>query len=164
MAWDSSGTQQTDRAVGDARTRNDFAAIDAALEGLVDAAAAGDLAARDELLRLIDRHRLALGAIRKMLIDEGDVEDAMQSTLLAVSRGITSFEPRSRFTTWRYRIAEREPRQVLPRHKRVPLPGGEHHSAPPHRAPQPTLQRAASATVRTVLRVRRALPVRARAR
>lgn len=129
MAWDSSGTQQTDRAVGDARTRNDFAAIDAALEGLVDAAAAGDLAARDELLRLIDRHRLALGAIRKMLIDEGDVEDAMQSTLLAVSRGITSFERRSRFTTWLYRIAEREALQVLRRNKRVTRPEGEDLSA-----------------------------------
>lgn len=125
MAWDPAAWQLLDREIGSARARSDFAGIDAALAPLVDTAAAGDPVALDALLRLVDRHRLALGAVRKLLIDEGDVADAMQATLLAVSRGITSFERRSRFTTWLYRIAEREALQVLRRNKRVTRPEGE---------------------------------------
>jgi RNA polymerase sigma-70 factor (ECF subfamily) len=114
-----------DAEVAAARSRNDFAAIDRALSTVVDEAAAGDQEALGVLLHVIDRQRLAAGPVRKILIDEGDVEDAMQNTLLAVSRGITSFERRSRFTTWLYRIAEREALQVLRRGKRVTRPEGE---------------------------------------
>jgi len=64
-----------------------------------------------------------------MLIDEGDVQDAMQNTLMAVSRGISSFERRSRFTTWLYRVAEREALQILRRNKRVTSPQGDDLSA-----------------------------------
>ncbi|MEZ5250191.1 MAG: RNA polymerase sigma factor [Ilumatobacteraceae bacterium] len=59
-----------------------------------------------------------------MLIDEGDVEGALQNTLVAVTRGIGSFEGKSRFTTWLYRIAEREALQVLRKNKRVTTPDG----------------------------------------
>ena len=97
------------QAVAEARARNDFAAIDAALAEVVDRAAAGDQRELAFLLEVIDQHRLALGAVRKMLIDEGDVHDALQHTLMAVHKSIGTFERRSRFTTWLYRIAEREP-------------------------------------------------------
>lgn len=120
------GTQlRVDAEVAAARGRGDFPAIDHAVADVVDAATNGDPAALDFLLRLIDKHRLALAPVRKMLIDEGDVEDAMQSTLMAVTRGITSFERRSRFTTWLYRVAEREALQVLRRNRRVTQPDGE---------------------------------------
>ena len=125
MAVDASTRTRVDGEVATARARNDFPAIDAALADIVDAAAQGDRDALDFLLQIIDRHRLALAAVRKMLIDEGDVQDAMQSTLMAVSRGIGSFERRSRFTTWLYRVAEREALQVLRRNKRVTRPEGE---------------------------------------
>ena len=46
----------------------------------------------------------------------------MQNTLLSVHRSISSFERRARFTTWLYRIAEREALQVLRRNKRVAVP------------------------------------------
>ena len=125
MAVDASTRTRVDGEVATARARNDFPAIDAALADIVDAAAQGDRDALDFLLQIIDRHRLALAAVRKMLIDEGDVQDAMQSTLLAVTRGIGSFERRSRFTTWLYRVAEREALQTLRRNKRVTRPEGE---------------------------------------
>jgi RNA polymerase sigma-70 factor, ECF subfamily len=120
------GTQsRVEAEVAAARSRNDFPAVDRAVADVVDAAADGDRASLDFLLRLIDRHRLALAPVRKMLIDEGDVEDALQNTLVAVTRGIGSFERRSRFTTWLYRVAEREALQVLRKNKRVTRPEDE---------------------------------------
>jgi RNA polymerase sigma-70 factor (ECF subfamily) len=125
MVLDAGTRTRVDGEVAAARARNDFPAIDAALADTVDLAAQGDRDALDFLLQMIDRHRLALAAVRKMLIDEGDVQDAMQSTLMAVARAIGSFERRSRFTTWLYRVAEREALQVLRRNKRVTRPEGE---------------------------------------
>jgi RNA polymerase sigma-70 factor, ECF subfamily len=124
MTIDAGTQHRVDAEVAAARGRSDFPAIDQALVEVVGAAAAGDAAALDFLLRIIDKHRLALAPVRKMLIDEGDVDDAMQSTLMAVSRGITSFEGKSRFTTWLYRVAEREALQVLRRNRRVTQPDG----------------------------------------
>jgi len=125
MAVDASTRARVDGEVATARARNDFPAIDTALADVVDAAALGDRESLDFLLQTIDRHRLAHAAVRKMLIDEGDVQDALQSTLMAVARGISAFERRSRFTTWLYRVAEREALQVLRRNKRVTRPEGE---------------------------------------
>ncbi|MFN8021085.1 MAG: RNA polymerase sigma factor [Acidimicrobiales bacterium] len=119
------GVQSTiDREVASARARSDFLAIDDALAPVVTAAAAGDADAAAFLLQMIDRHRLAVAPVRKMLIDEGDVEDALQNTLVSVHRGIGGFEGQSRFTTWLYRIAEREALQVLRKNKRVTAPEG----------------------------------------
>ncbi|MGD9997076.1 MAG: RNA polymerase sigma factor [Ilumatobacteraceae bacterium] len=125
MAIDAGTQHRVDAEVASARARSDFPAIDHAVAGVVEAAVAGDQDALHFLLRLIDKHRLALAPVRKMLIDEGDVDDALQSTLMAVSRGITSFEGKSRFTTWLYRVAEREALQVLRKNKRVTQPDGE---------------------------------------
>jgi RNA polymerase sigma-70 factor (ECF subfamily) len=125
MAIDAATQQRVDAEVAAARARNDFPGVDQALAEVVDAAASGDQDALHVLLRIIDRNRLALAPVRKVLIDEGDVADAMQSTLMAVARGITGFERRSRFTTWLYRIAEREALQVLRKNKRVTQPDGD---------------------------------------
>ena len=111
-----------DRQLASARDRNEFSAIEDVLAPIVDAAAGGDPAAVSFLLRCIDRHQLTRGPIRRVLINEGDVDDATQNTLLQVHRAIGSFERRSRFTTWLYRIAEREALQVLRRNKRVAVP------------------------------------------
>lgn len=124
MAIPAGVQHDVDRAVGAARARSDFLAIDDVLAPTVDDAAAGDTEALSLLLRMIDRHRLAIAPIRKLLIDEGDVEDALQQTLMAVTRGITSFERKSRFTTWLYRVAEREALQILRRNRRVTTPEG----------------------------------------
>ncbi len=124
MALDSGVQSTVDRTVAAARGRNDFTAIEEALADVVSAASSGDADALSFLLLMIDRHRLAVAPVRKMLIDEGDVEDALQNTLMAVTRGIGGFEHTARFTTWLYRVAEREALQVLRRNKRVTTPDG----------------------------------------
>ena len=125
---DGGAVAAIDEQIDSARVGNDFAAIDQILAPIVAAATEGDEDALSFLLRCIDRHRLTQPPIRQLLVDEGDVEDAAQTTLLAVSRAITSFEGRARFTTWLYRIAEREALQVIRKRKRVTEPEGEDFS------------------------------------
>ncbi|MGD9792135.1 MAG: RNA polymerase sigma factor [Acidimicrobiia bacterium] len=125
MATDAGARNRLDSDIASARSRNDFLAIDTLLGPTVEAAADGDAEALDVLLRMIDRHRLAAAPVRKILIDEGAVEDALQNTLMAVARAVGTFEKRSRFTTWLYRVAEREALQVLRRNKRVAVPDGD---------------------------------------
>lgn len=122
LRGDSHAVAALDQQLAGARDRNNFADIETMLTPLVDAAAGGDEAARDFVVRCIDRHQLARGPIRRLLIDEGDVADAMQNTLLSVHRALATFERRSKFTTWLYRIAEREALQVLRRNKRNAVP------------------------------------------
>lgn len=113
---------ELDTRLAAARARSDWADVDQLLAPLVASAAEGNAAALDTLLRLIHRHRLAHAAVRKLLIDEHDADDAVQTTLMAVARSIGTFERRSRFTTWLYRIAEREALQVLRRNQRAARP------------------------------------------
>ncbi|MDR7331811.1 RNA polymerase subunit sigma-70 [Roseateles asaccharophilus] len=66
-------------------------------------ARAGDAAAFE---RLVAPHRRALHAhCYRMLASPHDADDAWQETLLAAWRGLASFEGRSAFGTWLYRIA-----------------------------------------------------------
>ncbi len=70
---------------------------------LARAAAAGDAAALDVLLR---RHEANIASIcRRVLRNPQDVADARQEAMLAISRRIGSFEERSDFGAWVYRIA-----------------------------------------------------------
>lgn len=114
-----------DGAIADARAARDTARVDELLMPLVTAASEGDARARDRLLQIIVEQRLVQAPIRKILVDPGDVEDATQNTLVAVTRAIGGFEGRARFTTWLYRIAEREALQVVRKKKRVATPDGE---------------------------------------
>ncbi len=129
MSESESSTRRGDRnldvEVGRARADGDFARIDELIVPLAERAAGGDRVALDRLLEMVLKHRLAEGAIRKLLIDEDDVNDAVQATLVSVNRAIAGFEGRARFTTWLYRVAEREALQVIRRNKRVPAPDGE---------------------------------------
>jgi len=125
MQMDAAGVAAADVEIASARDAGDYARVDAALAPVVAEAAAGDQAALELLLRFISTHRLAQGAVRRLLVDERDVDDAVQSTLVAVSRGIGSFEGRSRFTTWLFKVAEREALQVLRRNKNVAQPADD---------------------------------------
>lgn len=119
---DPAAIEALDTEIAAGRDSGDYARVDAALMPIVTAAADGDAQALDLLLRCINVHRLAQAPVRKLLIDERDVDDAVQTTLIQVSKAIGSFEGRSRFTTWLYRIAEREALQVLRRNKNVAAP------------------------------------------
>lgn len=71
-------------------------------EELARRAAAGDGAALDELLAAIGPE--VLRRCNRLLPYRQDAEEAAQDTLLAVARHITSFQGRSRFTTWLYEV------------------------------------------------------------
>ena len=70
---------------------------------LVERAQSGDEAAFQELMDA-HRHELHLHCYR-MLGSFHDAEDALQETLIAAWRGLSSFEGRSSIRTWLYRVA-----------------------------------------------------------
>lgn len=125
LPGDASAVEALDTEIVAARDAGDYGRVDAALAPVVSAASGGDQAGLDLLLRCISMHRLAQPPVRKLLIDERDVDDAIQTTLIQVSKAIGTFEGRSRFTTWLYRIAEREALQVLRRNKNVAEPSDD---------------------------------------
>jgi len=94
---------------------NDDPSVIAHLDALAAAAAGGDSHALDALLFQVDVRRLAEPAIRKVLINSQDVEDAVQDVLLAVAQTIGNFEGRSRFTTWLFTLARNKAVGVLRR-------------------------------------------------
>jgi RNA polymerase sigma-70 factor (ECF subfamily) len=72
-------------------------------DALAAAAARGDRAALESLLR---RHASLVNAVcRRVLGHPEDALDAAQEALLAIARKIHTFDGRSRFSTWCYRVA-----------------------------------------------------------
>jgi RNA polymerase sigma-70 factor (ECF subfamily) len=72
-------------------------------DALAAAAAQGDRAALESLLR---RHASLVNAVcRRVLGHPEDALDAAQEALLAIARKIHTFDGRSRFSTWCYRVA-----------------------------------------------------------
>jgi RNA polymerase sigma-70 factor (ECF subfamily) len=89
-------------------------------EALVDAARGGDRSALERLLRL---QQPAIHAVcRRITGNDADALDATQEALLAVVRGLPSFDRRSRLSTWTYRIATNASLDELRRRKRRPVP------------------------------------------
>jgi RNA polymerase sigma-70 factor (ECF subfamily) len=70
---------------------------------LAAAAARGERGAIDVLLaRHVDRVH---AVCRRILGNDQDALDATQEALIAITRGIASFDGRAQFTTWCYRVA-----------------------------------------------------------
>ena len=80
------------------------------IETLARAAAAGDDAALNDLLALIQPE--VLRRTGKMLPHREDAEEAAQDALLQVARRISSFEGRSAFRTWLYVVVSNAARQT----------------------------------------------------
>lgn len=59
----------------------------------------------DLLLALIDTHGLDRPAIRRVLVDTDQADDAHQDVLIVVAQSIGRFEGRSAFTTWLHSVA-----------------------------------------------------------
>jgi RNA polymerase sigma-70 factor (ECF subfamily) len=77
--------------------------------------------ALDTLLR---RHYDRLYAVcRRMTGDDADAADACQEALIAIVRGLPSFDGRSAFGTWAYRVATNACLDELRRRRRRPEPG-----------------------------------------
>ncbi len=72
------------------------------LDGLALAAAGGDTAALGKLIAGVQDR--VLSRCRRILPNPADAEDAAQDALLLLTRRIGSFEGRSRFTSWLYRL------------------------------------------------------------
>jgi RNA polymerase sigma-70 factor (ECF subfamily) len=71
-------------------------------EALARLAAAGDRRALDDLLAAVRPD--VLRQCGRMLPHPMDAEEACQDVLLAVARGIGTFEGRARFSTWLHRV------------------------------------------------------------
>src|SRR5438034_3469997 len=80
----------------------DLAPMDDADRALVERAAAGERQALEDLVR---RHQAWIYNIAiRMLAHPQDAEDATQEVLIKALTRLSSFEGRSRFRTWLYRI------------------------------------------------------------
>lgn len=103
----STGDRQARRAVRDAidLVAPDHAAMAPWLDGLAMHAAEGSEAALSDLLSVVDDHRLARPAVRRLVIDDTDAEDVLQDVLIAVARSISNFRGDARFTTWLHTVA-----------------------------------------------------------
>lgn len=83
----------------------DPAALAKILDPMAARAASGALDALDLLLWAVDDLGLALPAIRRIVINEADVDDVAQDVLIAVAEKVSTFRGESRFTTWLSRVA-----------------------------------------------------------
>jgi RNA polymerase sigma-70 factor (ECF subfamily) len=89
-------------------------------ESLARRAAAGDSGALDTLLR--NHTALIHGVCRRVLGNPDDALDATQEALLAIARKIGSFDGRSKFSTWAYRVATNAALDESRRRARRPVP------------------------------------------
>jgi len=88
-------------------------------EDLARRAGAGDRAALEALLA---RHLDQVYAVcRRVLGHPEDAADATQEALIAITRGISRFDGRSRFTTWMYRVATNAALDEARRRRRRPI-------------------------------------------
>jgi RNA polymerase sigma-70 factor (ECF subfamily) len=87
---------------------------------LVRRAQAGEAAAMNTLL---ERHYSRVHAVcRRMSGSAADADDATQETLIRIVRGIRSFDGRSSFGTWAYRVATNTSLDELRKRRRRPQP------------------------------------------
>ncbi len=105
-----------------------MSAAEVDLDELARAAGAGDRYALDALLTAVRPDVLRLCA--RFLPNREDAEEACQDTLLALARGIASFEGRSSLRTWLHRVTANRARSTYQALRRragteaagVPLP------------------------------------------
>ena len=87
---------------------------------LATAAAQGD---RDALDALLHKHSGMVHAVcRRILNNSEDALDATQEALIAIARRIETFDGRSQFSTWCYRVATNAALDEVRRRGRRPAP------------------------------------------
>lgn len=102
--------------------QGDSSSVNEGLEQVAQLAASGFEPALGPLLAEVLDRRLAEKAIRSVLLDAADIEDAVQGTLITVADKISSFEGRSRFSTWLHRVAYNEALAIVRRRNRKSEP------------------------------------------
>jgi len=73
----------------------------------------------DSLLR--DHYSMIQAVCRRILLNDSDADDATQNAMIAIVRGYESFDGRSAFSTWVYRIATNAALDELRRRRRRPM-------------------------------------------
>jgi RNA polymerase sigma-70 factor (ECF subfamily) len=87
---------------------------------LIRRAKRGDSSATDALLR---RHYDSVRAVcHRIVINPADADDATQIALISIVRALPSFDGRSKFSTWIYRIATNAALDEIRRIRRRPIP------------------------------------------
>lgn len=90
---------------------------------MIASAQAGDRKALDALLR---RHRGDVTAIaHRVLGPDADLEDVVQDALIQICRSLGSFQGRSRFSTWLYRVVSNVARMHIRAMRSRPRLAGE---------------------------------------
>lgn len=74
----------------------------------------------EQLLR--EHHDTVRAVCHRIIINDSDAEDATQSALISIVRALPSFDHRSRFSTWVYRIATNAALDELRRIRRRAVP------------------------------------------
>lgn len=87
---------------------------------LITAAQQGDKRAMNTLLE--SEYDRIYGVCRRIMGNDADAADGCQEALLAIVRGISRFDGRSKFSTWSYRVATNACLDEIRRKKRRPLP------------------------------------------
>ncbi|MFZ9397503.1 MAG: RNA polymerase sigma factor [Ilumatobacteraceae bacterium] len=94
-------------------------------ELLVRRAINGDRAALDTVLR--EEYPRILTACRRLLGRHADADDAAQNALISIARNIGSFDQRSSFSTWVWRIATNAALDEIRRRGRRDVPSSDRH-------------------------------------
>ncbi|MEM9133648.1 MAG: sigma-70 family RNA polymerase sigma factor [Actinomycetota bacterium] len=101
-------------AAGDLRAVSQLSSLVAAattderapwLNAVARSAAADNPSSLQALLQLIDDHRLDRSAIRRILLDNDQAEDAHQDVLIAVAQSVGRYRGDAAFTTWLHSVA-----------------------------------------------------------
>ena len=87
---------------------------------LVRRAKRGDQNAVDALLRV--HYDTVRAVCHRIVINKSDAEDATQMALMSIVRALPSFDGRSKFSTWIYRIATNAALDEVRRIQRRPIP------------------------------------------
>lgn len=87
---------------------------------LIRRAKRGDAAATDSLLRI--HYDMVRAVCHRIVTNASDAEDATQIALISIVRALPSFDGRSKFSTWAYRIATNAALDEVRRIQRRPIP------------------------------------------
>ncbi len=90
---------------------------------LLKRAQRGDRNAVDALLR--ENYEVVRAVCHRIIINSSDADDATQNALIAIVRALPSFDGRSKFSTWVYRIATNAALDELRRIRRRDVPNDE---------------------------------------
>lgn len=96
--------------------------LDEILLDLVEAARGGSTTHGDLLVAVLDTSPIVASAIRSLLLDATEIEDAQQEALLAVSRSLGNYRGDAGVTAWAAGIARNKARDVLRRRGRPQAP------------------------------------------